>query len=195
MTDPQPSNNGSKRAVWVILALVVVVGAGAAAVVLANRNDSGVTNGQAESISTTSSAVDNTTADTNRSSTSASATTAATSAASIAPATTVKVLTTKPPTPKPTVAPSLAVTSVSANYKTYPCSTKPQMTISWATTLADSVTIGIDNPGAFEQNLPPSGSLDVPFSACPGGKVTYYVIAKKSNGDQITRTIVVTAGT
>jgi hypothetical protein len=205
VSNEQGSSHGSKRMLWVVLALVIVVGAGAVAIVLANRGDSGVTNGHADAISITITTTTTTTAvvdGTQRSTTSINATsTAATTsvptdapATTNVPATTVKAPTTTPP--KPAAAPTLAVTSVASNYPTYPCSASPQLTLQWSTTLADSVTIGIDNPGAFEQNLPASGSLDVPFTGCTNGngKVTYYVIAKRSNGDQITRTIVVTAG-
>jgi hypothetical protein len=180
------NQRGSKHLLWVVLAIVVV---------LAGCSDSGVSNGQADAISTTSSASTPPSSTASSASSTAAPTTAASTATTAATVTTVKVPTTKPPTPKPTTPPTLAVTSVKASVTTYPCSTSPQLTISWTTTLADSVTIGIDNPGAFQQNLPASGSLDVPFAQCPSGSVTYYIIAKKSNGDQITRTLTVNAGT
>jgi hypothetical protein len=53
----------------------------------------------------------------------------------------------------------------------------PSVSISWSATNADSVYIAIDNPnGAFQQNLPLTGSIsDLPFG-CPGTH-TYYVVA------------------
>jgi cytoskeletal protein RodZ len=198
MSDEQASP-GRKRALWIVLALIVVVGAAVGVIVLASRNDSGVTNGQAQAISTTSSSSTPSSASTtppgtdsatNSSAASTTQTAAATTASS---ATTVKVLTTKPPTPKPT----LAVTSVKASANPYPCSTSPQLTISWSTTLADSVTVGITDPNPFEQNLPPTGSLDVPFTGCSNGqgKVTYYIVAKKAGSADVIRSITVNAGT
>jgi hypothetical protein len=54
--------------------------------------------------------------------------------------------------------------------------------VTWNATNADSVYVAIDNPdGPFEQNLPLSGSFDLPFS-CPGPH-TMYVVAV-SGGDK-----------
>jgi len=58
---------------------------------------------------------------------------------------------------------------------------KPELTItiSWTVTNADSVTIAIDGPGAFEENLPLSGSMVRPWS-CPADSHTYTVQAVKN---------------
>jgi hypothetical protein len=57
------------------------------------------------------------------------------------------------------------------------------------------VTIGIDNPGTYQDGLPPSGSLTLPFEACTNhvSQVTYYITALASNGDRSTRELVVKA--
>ncbi len=53
------------------------------------------------------------------------------------------------------------------------------ITISWTVTNADSVTIAIDGPGAFEENLPLTGSMVRPWS-CPADSHTYTVQAVKN---------------
>ena len=57
------------------------------------------------------------------------------------------------------------------------------VTISWTVTNADSVTIAIDGPGAFESGLPLSGSMVRPWS-CPASEHTYTVQAVK-NGQMV----------
>lgn len=174
-----------RRGLWLAVALVVLIGAGGVALVLANSNDNGV--------ATIGGSTNESTGATDQSSSSVAESTASTDAVttSTGPATTA--LATTPPTAPP----SLAVRSISSSPAKVTCGATPptEVKLTWKTALASSVSIGIDNPGVFEQDLPPSGSLTVPFQGCTNGngQVTYYVIAHASNGDQSTTTIVVKA--
>ncbi len=123
---------------------------------------------------------------------------ATTQAAAVPPPVPTTRSTTPPATPAPTTVPVLGVTSITSNPSTAPCGDNPtsEVTLTWKTTQAASVTIGIDSPGAYQEGLAPNGSLALPFTGCSNGnnKVTYYVIAKGQNGvDAITKSIVVSA--
>ncbi len=209
---PTANDTGHKRRAAVLaLALVALVAVGTVAY-LANRKDSSAsTTSPATSttgaLSTTTTGATTTTTTTveGTSTTAVAATTLpsvpATTAPAVAPPPVQTSKATAPPTtPKPaTTVAVLGVTSISSNPATAPCGGTPttEVTLTWKTTQAASVTIGIDSPGAYQEGLPPNGSLTLPYTGCSNGnnKVTYYVIAKGFNGvDAITKTIVVSAG-
>lgn len=51
--------------------------------------------------------------------------------------------------------------------------------VTWKVTNADSVIIAIDSPGAYESDLPLTGSMDLNWS-CPASSHTYYIEAVKN---------------
>ena len=213
---PPPATDGTDRKRRVVLlvagAVALALVAGGAALYL-SRDDSpsAATNAATSTTAQVSTTGASTTVASSTTTTSISTTTTVveTTTPTTLPATTVAVVvpppvtTARPVSPQTTqvpttAAPVLAVTSLSANPKTAPCGDTPttEVTLTWKTTQAASVTIGIDNPGSFEQGLPPNGSFTLPYAGCSNGnnKVTYYVIAKGFNGvDAITKTIVVNA--
>jgi hypothetical protein len=98
-------------------------------------------------------------------------------------AATTRSATTRPATTSSTTMQAPAVTSVTIP-ATVNCPTKSArtLTISWVTKGATKVAIAIDNPaGYYDQDLPPSGHLDVPFP-CDGDPQTYFVVAENGVG-------------
>lgn len=98
------------------------------------------------------------------------------------------------PTPSPEPPAGASVTSITAP-STHVCSDAPedvgstQLTLTWVTTGAASVTISIDDPdGPFATGLPPSGSLVVPAPCAPDAN-SYYVTAITADGSTSTRSI------
>ncbi len=64
-----------------------------------------------------------------------------------------------------------------------------QLTISWTSTNATKVTLGIDSPsGVYADDLPASGSLVVP-APCAGDTQTYYITAYGPNGSKDTMSV------
>lgn len=51
--------------------------------------------------------------------------------------------------------------------------------VTWKVTNADSVIIAIDSPGAYESDLPLTGSMDLNWT-CPASPHTYYIEAVKN---------------
>lgn len=97
-----------------------------------------------------------------------------------------------------TTSPPPQVTSVTAP-STFSCGgmgTVPpvtQLTLSWNTTNAQSVTVAIDDPnGAYQSGLPPNGSLLVPAPCSSGDTQTYYVIAIGAGGTRATKSVTTT---
>jgi hypothetical protein len=97
-----------------------------------------------------------------------------------------------------TTTPGPSVGALSATPTSPSCTPKPttQIKLTWSTTGAASVRIGIENPGTYQAGLPASGSLDVPFAGCSDKlPKKYYVFAVDKNGNDLTsKTITVTPG-
>jgi hypothetical protein len=121
----------------------------------------------------------------------ATASTATTVATTLPPTTTKPASTTKAPTTTkattttvpsgPTIeaafSPPAACPAVDVSFVPPPIIVK----VTWNATNADSIYVAIDNPdGPFEQNLPLSGSFDLPFS-CPGPHTMYVVAVSGSD--------------
>jgi len=109
---------------------------------------------------------------------------------STAPATTKA---TAPPTTKattPTTA-GATITKFSAGSSTVSCpdSATQQVTLTWATSGATSVTVSIDGPGIYD-TYAATGSVQVPF-ACGDAKHTYLLTAL-GGPSPVQKTIVVT---
>jgi len=105
--------------------------------------------------------------------------------------------TTKAPTTTST-APAPQVTSVNAP-STWTCGGGPysppnsQLTLSWNTSNAQSVTVAIDSPGGtFQSGLPANGSLQVPAPCAKGETQTYYVTAIGAGGAKSTKSTTTT---
>lgn len=116
---------------------------------------------------------------------------------STAPTTQAAPSTTTPATTAPTTPPTTAVakakvTSVHAP-AVWSCGTEApnvpairQLTLSWTSTNATRVSVGIDSPsGTYADNLPANGSLVVP-APCQGDTQTYYITAYGPNGSNDT---------
>lgn len=118
------------------------------------------------------------------SSSSSSSTSSSTTSSSLATTTTAAT------TPQ---GPQINQFTVSQNPVSCPAAT--QITLTWATQNAQSVTISIDNPNGPFGTYPPSGQQQVPF-ACGAGpgptQHTYYLAANGSNNQKTQKQIQVT---
>jgi hypothetical protein len=166
-----------------------------AAVLAACGSGAGDVTSSAGTAPSTSAVAASSSASTSTSTTAASSTTTrptttaarTTSTSPTTPATTAPP-TTVPPTsgrPPATTAPPPAVASISVP-SSVDCLTAADpgsLTISWATSGATSVTVGIQSPDPFEAGLPPTGSLTVPFAGCGDGQdKEYFVTALDAAG-------------
>src|SRR5690606_8467742 len=90
--------------------------------------------------------------------------------------------TTAPTTTTTAPKPSITSFTVPSTVTAQQCeSGTATLTLSWVTTNTKSVTIGISNPQPYQQDLPPSGSTQVPF-VCSNGTNTYYITAFGNDG-------------
>lgn len=116
-----------------------------------------------------------------------------TTTARVATSTTATTAATSTTTAK--AGPTITTFSAPATVPAGPCKNQgnTEIVLTWATTGAASVTVGVDSPDPFQQNLPPTGDLAVPF-ACPGGAAvshTYYLTAFSADGTRSTQSTTV----
>jgi len=177
-SDPDERSNRGWIIAIVVLALLLVAAIIAFFVTRDSSTTTTPTTSSTSSTSTSTTSTSSTSTSTTSTSTTSTTRPSTTTTSTTAPTTTTTAPTTTTTAPKP----SITTFTVPATVTQSQCASgTAQITISWATTNTSSVTIGIGNPQPYEQNLPATGSLQVPF-VCSNGTNTYYITAFGSDG-------------